>query len=290
VGDLRIPKEIAGEIPAGERLRVVVMWDVADPEEGWREVGRRTFEGAYSPDDSVYETVRPIFLPTVPDRNPRTECGCQLLAFCSSFDVAPPGRFSSSRILAALLPSRAPAAFFALLGAFFAGVAFLPDLALFVATGASGGLFRGFRPDSSAGRRRFSLFCIRDHVFSLRGDYRGHDMDHSSAGRKQVDCSRRGTGDGSLDAGNWPDVLRCPQMTGHGSKFGRKKEDAIVALLTHRTGEEAAHAINIATKTLLRWQKEPEFDTAYRAAKRAAFAQAIARLHHLSSAAVFDAR
>jgi hypothetical protein len=75
-------------------------------------------------------------------------------------------------------------------------------------------------------------------------------------------------------------------MTGHGSKFGRKQEDAIVARLTHRTVEEAARAINVATKTLLRWMKEPEFDAAYRAAKRAAFAQSIARLHHLTSAAV----
>lgn len=75
-------------------------------------------------------------------------------------------------------------------------------------------------------------------------------------------------------------------MTGHRAKFGRKKEDAIVALLTHRTVEEAARAINVATKTLLRWMKEPEFDVAYRAAKRAAFAQSIARLHHLCSAAV----
>ena len=32
--------------------------------------------------------------------------------------------------------------------------------------------------------------------------------------------------------------------------------------------------------------KEPEFDAAYRAAKRAAFGQSIARLHYLSSAAV----
>ena len=32
---------------------------------------------------------------------------------------------------------------------------------------------------------------------------------------------------------------RCPQMTGHGAKFGRKKEEAIVALLTTRTTEEA---------------------------------------------------
>jgi transposase-like protein len=75
-------------------------------------------------------------------------------------------------------------------------------------------------------------------------------------------------------------------MLGHGTKFGRKKEQAIVALLSHRTLEEAARAIGIVPNTLLRWMKEPEFDTAYRAAKRAAFGQAIARLHHLSSAAV----
>jgi len=75
-------------------------------------------------------------------------------------------------------------------------------------------------------------------------------------------------------------------MTGHGAKFGRKKEDAIVALLTTRTVEEAARAVGVSTKTLLRWMKELEFDTAYRAAKRAAFGQSIARLHQLTSAAV----
>ena len=75
-------------------------------------------------------------------------------------------------------------------------------------------------------------------------------------------------------------------MTGHGAKFGRKKEETIVALLTTRTVEEAARAVNVSARTLLRWMKEPEFDVAYRAAKRAAFGQSIARLHHLSSAAV----
>ncbi len=75
-------------------------------------------------------------------------------------------------------------------------------------------------------------------------------------------------------------------MTGHGAKFGRKKEEAVVALLTHRTIEEAARAVKVSAKTLLRWQGEPEFESAYRAAKRAAYGQAIARLHHLSSAAV----
>jgi hypothetical protein len=75
-------------------------------------------------------------------------------------------------------------------------------------------------------------------------------------------------------------------MTGHGAKFGRKQEEAIAALLSHRSIEEAAKASGVGYKTLLRWMKEPEFDAAYRAAKRAAFAQAIARLHHFSSAAV----
>jgi len=72
-------------------------------------------------------------------------------------------------------------------------------------------------------------------------------------------------------------------MTGLGTKFGRKKEEAIVALLTTRTVEEAARAVNVSPRTLLRWQKEPEFDLAFRAAKRVAFGQAIARLHQLSS-------
>lgn len=75
-------------------------------------------------------------------------------------------------------------------------------------------------------------------------------------------------------------------MNGHGSKFGRKKEDAIAALLTNRSVEEAARAINISTKTLLRWQKEPEFEAAYREAKRASYGQSVARMHHLASAAV----
>lgn len=75
-------------------------------------------------------------------------------------------------------------------------------------------------------------------------------------------------------------------MTGDGENLGRRKEEAIVALLTTRTTEEAARAVNVTAKTILRWQKEPEFDAAFRAAKRAAFGQSIARLHYLSSSAV----
>src|SRR5271163_974239 len=71
----------------------------------------------------------------VPDRNPRTEWGCQPVAFISSLAVTPSARLSSSNTLLVLLPSRAPVAFFAPLGAFLAGVAFLADLAVFLAIG-----------------------------------------------------------------------------------------------------------------------------------------------------------
>ena len=75
-------------------------------------------------------------------------------------------------------------------------------------------------------------------------------------------------------------------MTGHGSKFSRKQEDAIIALLNNRNTEEAAKAIGIGTKTLLRWQKNPEFEASFRAARTASVRQAIARLQQTCSAAV----
>ena len=74
-------------------------------------------------------------------------------------------------------------------------------------------------------------------------------------------------------------------MLGHGTKFGRKKEEAIAALLTQRNIEEAAKTIGIAPNTLLRWMKDPEFQAAYRAARRAAFGQAVARLQQGTAAA-----
>jgi hypothetical protein len=75
-------------------------------------------------------------------------------------------------------------------------------------------------------------------------------------------------------------------MVGHGAKFGHKKEQAVAALLSHRNVEEAARAVGIGANTLLRWTKEPEFDAAYRKARRTAFSQSIARLQQASSAAV----
>ena len=75
-------------------------------------------------------------------------------------------------------------------------------------------------------------------------------------------------------------------MVGHGSKFGRKKEEAIAALLTQRNIEEAARTAGIGAQTLIRWLKIPEFQTAYREARRAAVSQSNARMQQASSAAV----
>jgi hypothetical protein len=74
-------------------------------------------------------------------------------------------------------------------------------------------------------------------------------------------------------------------MKGHGSKFGRKKEAAIAALLIHRSVEDAARAAGIGVTTLLRWMQIPEFDAAFRKARRAAVSQATARLQQNAGAA-----
>lgn len=57
-------------------------------------------------------------------------------------------------------------------------------------------------------------------------------------------------------------------MTGHGSKISRKMDAAIIGLLTQRNLEEAARSADISLATLRRWQDQPEFDAAYRKARR----------------------
>jgi transposase-like protein len=74
-------------------------------------------------------------------------------------------------------------------------------------------------------------------------------------------------------------------MVGPGSKFTRKKEQAIAALLTQRNVEEAARATGIGTQTLLRWLKIPEFCKEYLKARREVVQQTIARLQQATGAA-----
>jgi hypothetical protein len=82
-----------------------------------------------------------------------------------------------------------------------------------------------------------------------------------------------------------PDGGRWVQMVGHGAKFGRKREEAIAALLSHRSIEDAAQAINVAPRTLLRWLQLPEFKAAYLKARWEAVSQAVARIQQATGAA-----
>jgi hypothetical protein len=75
-------------------------------------------------------------------------------------------------------------------------------------------------------------------------------------------------------------------MTGQGGKLGRKKEDAILALLSQRSVEDAARVAGVGTRTLYRWMKQSEFDAAYRDARYAVYSQSTARLQQMRSPAV----
>ena len=75
-------------------------------------------------------------------------------------------------------------------------------------------------------------------------------------------------------------------MKGHGEKFTRRMETAIVGLLTQPTLDEAAKHAGVSGPTLWRWMQEPSFQMEYRKARRQAMGQAVAQLQQASSAAV----
>ena len=54
-GQIALPPEVASEIPPGEQLRIVVMWEPSNLDLAWRTAGRQGFEAAYCPEDAVYE-------------------------------------------------------------------------------------------------------------------------------------------------------------------------------------------------------------------------------------------
>jgi hypothetical protein len=68
-------------------------------------------------------------------------------------------------------------------------------------------------------------------------------------------------------------------------KLSPKQEAAVLALLVHRSNEEAARAVNVSAKTIARWLKDPLFAAEYREARRATFNQTVARLQQMSPAA-----
>jgi hypothetical protein len=74
-------------------------------------------------------------------------------------------------------------------------------------------------------------------------------------------------------------------VKGHGTKYGRKKEAAIAALLTQRNHEEAARVTGIDLKTLKRWMRLPEFIEEWRRARWEVVEQACARAQQNCGAA-----
>jgi len=54
-GQIAVPREIASQVPPGERIRVLLQRDFSMDEAAWRAAGRREFEAAYAGDDSIYE-------------------------------------------------------------------------------------------------------------------------------------------------------------------------------------------------------------------------------------------
>ena len=67
---------------------------------------------------------------------------------------------------------------------------------------------------------------------------------------------------------------------GHGSKFGRKKEAAIAALLSGKSQAEAARGIGVDPSTMKRWLRLPEFQAEYLQVRREIMSQASARIQN----------
>ena len=55
-GQITVPPDVASLVPPGEPIQVVIQWGASE-EDSWRAAGRRQFDAAYSPEDSVYETL-----------------------------------------------------------------------------------------------------------------------------------------------------------------------------------------------------------------------------------------
>ena len=75
-------------------------------------------------------------------------------------------------------------------------------------------------------------------------------------------------------------------MTGHGQKLSRKKESTIAALISLPTICDAAKSVGVGEKTLFRWLQLPEFQEAYRKARREIVKQAVAQIQGALSEAV----
>ena len=75
-------------------------------------------------------------------------------------------------------------------------------------------------------------------------------------------------------------------MAKNGAKIDRKRELAIVALLTSATQESAAKKSGVALSTLRRWLADEDFQEDYRAARQTALTQATTYLQGVAADAI----
>ena len=54
-GEIVLPPELAGDVPSGKPIHVVLMWEAPSMDSAWRDAGRRHFEQAYCAADAVYD-------------------------------------------------------------------------------------------------------------------------------------------------------------------------------------------------------------------------------------------
>lgn len=73
---------------------------------------------------------------------------------------------------------------------------------------------------------------------------------------------------------------------GHGEKLSRRREQAVAALLSEPTVALAAGKAGISEATLARWLQRPEFQCAFRAARRQVVETAVAGLQSACREAV----
>jgi hypothetical protein len=69
-------------------------------------------------------------------------------------------------------------------------------------------------------------------------------------------------------------------------KLSPQQSKAVAALLTASSVAQAADEVGVTARTLFRWLDDPTFEAAYRAARREALGQAMARMQGVSSAMV----
>lgn len=53
-GQIQVPPDVARELPAGSRVRVILLWQ-GDQDEAWNRKTRERFVAAYAPVDSIYD-------------------------------------------------------------------------------------------------------------------------------------------------------------------------------------------------------------------------------------------